>query len=286
MDTGFDVWTPKTLPEALGLLADNANALPIAGGTNVIVNIREGVYRQNRLVDISRLEELEGIQLKDDRLVVGAATKMSEILRSELVARYGEPLHKAAKYFANPLVRNRATLGGNLADASPAADSATPLLVLDAELELVNATSTRIVPINDFFIGVNKTAKKNDELIRSIRWPIQSADKKCDFIKLALRKGSSCSVISASVLLGFDSNGLVETARIAIGAVAVRPIRIVKAEKALLGNPLNTESIEIAATLAMEQVKPIDDVRSTADYRRKMSGVLVRRMLTGMGEES
>ncbi|MBN1318971.1 MAG: FAD binding domain-containing protein [Anaerolineales bacterium] len=285
MDTGFDVWTPKTLPEALGMLADNANAVPFAGGTNVIVNARDGAYRNCQLVDISRLIELDGILLDDEQMVVGAGTKIAELLNSDLVARYGKPLSRAASVFANPLVRNRATLGGNLADASPAADTAPPLLALDAELELVSATSSRLIPINDFFTGVNTTQKRQDELIRSVRWSIQAADKKSAFYKLALRKGSACSVISGSVVLGIDPNGLVESARIAIGAAAIRPIRIVDAENALAGHPLSSDRIDAVAKLVMDQVKPIDDVRSTADYRRKMSGVLVRRMLSGIAKE-
>lgn len=285
MNTEFDVWRPKTLTEALTMLAENANALPISGGTNVVVNAREGAYSNAVLVDISNLDELKEIQLVDEFVVVGGGARIVDILRSDLIARYGKPLHQAAGVFANPLVRNRATVGGNLADASPAADSAPPLLVLDAEVELVSANSSRMVSIDDFFIGVNKTQKRQDELIRSIRWPVEAANKKGAFIKLALRRGSACSVISGSALLGIDSTGVCQSARIAIGAAAVRPIRIKEAENALNGHPLTVENIESAATHAMATVKPIDDVRSTANYRRRMSGVLVSRMLSGMVKE-
>jgi CO/xanthine dehydrogenase FAD-binding subunit len=264
---------PATLEEAIGAMAGVDDVLPIAGGTNVVMAMREGEHRGKTLMDVTRLAELRGIRLENGHVVLGGGTTAAEVLDSVLVAEHGRPLHQAAAVFANPLIRNRATVAGNIADASPAADTAPPLLVLGTEVELVSASGTRWIPLDEFMVGVNQTMRRPDELIVAFR----------------LRKGSACSVLSVAVMVTTDGKGHVSQARIALGAVAARPIRAYRAEGALAGQALTEDVIEAAARLAAEATKPIDDVRSSATYRQRMAGILTRRLLAtaadGLGQE-
>jgi carbon-monoxide dehydrogenase medium subunit len=271
---------PATLDEALGALAGVDDVLPIAGGTNVITAMREGEYRGKTLMDVTRLAELRGIRLENGYVVLGGATTASELLESALIAEHARPLHQAARVFANPLIRNRATVAGNIADASPAADTAPPLLALGTEVELASATGRRRIPLDQFMVGANQTMRRSDELIISLSWPVPTAHSAGAFHKLALRKGSACSILSVAVMVQVGGEGYVSQARIALGAVAAKPIRAYRAEAALAGKPLTKGAIEEAARLAAESTKPIGDVRGTASYRQRMTGVLTRRLLT------
>jgi carbon-monoxide dehydrogenase medium subunit len=277
----FDLLIPKTLAEALEMLARyGSEAAPIAGGTNVVVGMREGRLRQKILVDVSRLAELRGIRQTDGHIRVGGGVTIAELLDEPLIARFGGPLREAAQGFANPLVRNRATVAGNLVDASPAADTAPPLLVLGAEVELEGQGGKRRVPLDRFLIGPNETARRPDELLMAVRWPVPLPDSAAAYRKLALRKGTACSVISAAVMVEWDGSGQCRQARIALGAVAARPLRAYAAEEMLRGRGLSEAAIVEAGRLAAGAVDPIDDVRGSAAYRRRMVEVLVRRLLS------
>ncbi len=295
----FDLLRPGTLPEALAMLA-SGNALPIAGGTNVIVDLRAGrggvtppggggggeggaTPPLRTLVDITRLAELRGIRREDGHLVIGGGTTLSDLLHDPLVAHHAPALREAAAVFANPLIRNRATVGGNLVDASPAADTAPPLLVLDAEVELASRDGTRRVPLADFLVGVRKTLRRPDELLTAVRVPLPP-DARCasHFHKLGLRKADAISVLSAAVALTWDAAGCCTSARIALGALAPTPRRAPAAEDALLGHVLTPARIAEAARLAGEAARPIDDIRGAAAYRREVAEVIVRRLLGQM----
>lgn len=277
----FDLLIPTTLAEALDMLARyGPEAVPIAGGTNVVVAMREGCLRQKILVDVSRLPELRGIRRTDGHITVGGGVTIAELLDDPLIARFGGPLREATQGFANPLIRNRATVAGNLVDASPAADTAPPLLVLGAEVELEGEVGKRSVPLDRFLIGPNETARRPNELLTAVRWPVPPADSAAAYQKLALRKGTACSVISAAVLVEWGGSGQCRQARIALGAVAARPLRAYVAEEMLRGRGLSEAVIVAASGLAAGAVDPIDDVRGSAAYRRRMAELLVRRLLS------
>jgi len=282
----IDLLRPKTLPEALAMLAERAPAAkPLAGGTNVVVELRDGHHGGKSLVDLSRLQELRGIQRQDGHIVIGGGTTMTDLLMHPLVAAHGSPLKEAAAVFANPLVRNRATVAGNLVDASPAADTAPPLLALGAEVELVCQSGSRWVPLHEFMVGVRKTLIQPHELLRSVRWaaplPFRSG---AAFYKVGLRKADAISVLSAAVMVECDEAGNCREARIALGAVAPRPIRAAEAENVLRGQTLKADVIAEAAHLAAESTRPIDDIRATAAYRKRVTEVTVRRLLTRVAE--
>jgi carbon-monoxide dehydrogenase medium subunit len=276
---------PATLKEALGVLAGADDLLPVAGGTNVVMVLRAGGYRGKTLMDVTHLPELRGIGLEDGHLVVGGGVTAAELLDSPFIAEYAWPLHQAVQVFANPLIRNRATVAGNIADASPAADMVPPLLVLDAEVMLASASGSRRVPLDQFIVDANQTQRRADELIVSLRWPFPAVLSAGGFHKLALRKGSACSVLSVAVMLHCSEEGSVSQARIAMGALASKPIRAYRAEDELVGRILSKEAVEQASRLAAESTRPIDDVRGSASYRRRMARVLTRRLLTEAAAE-
>jgi len=276
----FDLLRPQTLTEALALLAEHApDVMPLAGGTNVIVELRDGHPCPPWLMDVSKLRELLGIRREDGHIVIGGGTTITELLTHPLIAEHGLPLGQAAAKLGNPLVRNRATVAGNLVNASPAADTAPPLIALDAEVELTSQTRTRRVPLDEFMIGVNRTLIQPDELVTAIRWPVPPVRSAAGFYKIGLRKADACSVINAAAMVTWDENGRCQHARIAIGAAAPHPVRAREAEAALVGQPLKADVIDQAAHLAAQATQPIDDLRGTAAYRRRMAEVIVRRLL-------
>jgi carbon-monoxide dehydrogenase medium subunit len=282
----FDLFRPRTLPEALALLAEQApNVMPLAGGTNVIVELRNGHTCPSKLIDVSKLRELRGIRRDDGHIVIGGGTTIAELLTHPLITEHGLPLRQVAAKLGNPLVRNRATVAGNLVNASPAADTAPPLIALGAEVELTSRAGTRCVPLDEFMIGVNKTLIQPNELVTAICWPVPVARSAAGFYKIGLRKADACSVINAAAMVVWDENGRCQQARIAIGAAAPRPVRAKEAEAALIGQPLKADVMAEAAHLAVQATQPIDDIRGTAAYRRRMAEVIVRRLLMQIAEQ-
>ena len=287
----FDLLTPQTLPKAIEMLAEGTpDVVPLAGGTNLIVDLRGGRYRPPPsppceggsalvLVNVAGLDELRGIRQEAGRLVVGGGVTIAELLDDPLIAQYAPVLREAAAVFANPLVRNRATVGGNLVDGSPAANMSPPLLVLDAEVELASKAGVRRVPLDNFLVGVRQTLRRPDELLTAIRWPIPPPRSASAFYKIGLRKSDAIAVVSAAVMVACDERGHCEQARIALGSVAPRVIRARAAEETLRGQPLTGKVIAEAARLSAEVACPIDDIRGSAAYRQRVTEVLVRRLL-------
>jgi len=282
----FELYTPHSLQEALQLLDKNApSAFPIAGGTNLTVDMRSGRHRPKVLVAIDRLPELKGVWRDDNgNVAIGSGTCIADLLNEPLLSQYAPALVQAARLFANPLIRNRATIGGNLGDASPAADSAPPLLIADAEVELASQGGNRRVPLAEFFIGVRKTQLKPGELIKAVYFPIMPAQCKSGYYKLGLRKADAISVISVAVMLE-GQKGRCSRARIALGSVAPVPPRALAAEDALKGQPISDTLLSEAARLAAESASPISDLRASAEYRRRMVAVLVKRLLSQAAAE-
>ena len=269
----FDLLQPESLRRALELLDKNRDAQPLAGGTCLLVDLRKRTTAAETLLDLSKIRDLSGIRIEDDELVIGARTTIADLLFDPLVEEHAGVLHEACRTFAAPLVRNRATLGGNIAHASPAADAAPPLLVLDAMIELQAIGRRRVVPITRFFTGPCETARREDELLTAIRIPL-AAQAHHAYIKLGQRKADSISVVSVACMA--VSN---ESPRIALGAVAPRPIRAWDAEEVLKGVDLTLQTAALAAKVASEEAQPIDDLRGTGEYRRREVEALVRRCL-------
>jgi carbon-monoxide dehydrogenase medium subunit len=276
----FDLLRPTTLPEALEILTKGGpDVTPLAGGTNVIVDMRAGHRSPRALLDLGKVAELRTIRTQDGHIWVGGGTTIADLLNHPLIAEHGALLREAAAHLGNPLIRNRATLAGNLVDASPAADTAPPLLILDAEVELVSSKGTRRLSLEDFLVGPNETLLRSEELLVAVRWPIPPPQSSGGFRKIGLRKAGACSVVTAAVMVTWNGNHVCHEARIGLGAVAPKPIRPHAAEKALRGQPLTEQVIAEAARLSAEATSPIDDVRGSADYRKRVVEVVVRRLL-------
>lgn len=281
MQSEIELYRPQNLAEALTLLAQyGPDGKPMAGGTNIVVELRDGQHNCKSLVDLSLLKELRGINLEDGYIVIGGGTTITELIDHPLICMHAGILKEAAQLFANPLVRNRATVAGNLVDASPAADTAPPLLALKAEVQLMNRAASRWMKLEDFITGVRKTNLQPGELMFAIRWPVPSDRSAGAYTKVGLRKADAISVLSAAVMVELDDAGLCKQAIIALGAVAPKPFRAHEAEALLFGKVLEPELIAEAARLAAETTRPIDDIRGTAAYRKRVTAVTVRRLLT------
>lgn len=275
----FELVNPRSLEEALQVLAVNSpEVLPIAGGTNLTVDMRSERHKPKVLVNIENLPELKGIRREDGHVWVAGGTTIAELLKDSLVAQTAPALKSACAVFANPLIRNRATVGGNLADGSPAADTAPSLLALDAEIELASQDGKRLLPLDDFFIHVRKTARRPDEIVTALRWAGLEPGTVSAYYKLGLRKADAISVVSIAVVLTVAA-GVCQKARIALGSVAPRPLRAKRAEQLITGKVLTRNLLEEAAVLAADEASPISDLRASADYRRRITLVLTRRLL-------
>jgi carbon-monoxide dehydrogenase medium subunit len=263
-------YQPTTLTHALALLNEHAgSARIVAGGTDVLVELSRGVRETDGLIDITRLTELKGVCREGDALWLGALATHNDVVASpECVAR-ALPLAQACWEIGAPQIRTRATLAGNLVTASPANDTITPLLALNAEVILESLAGERVLPLAEFYAGFRRTVLQPGELVRAIRVPLLRPNQRGLFVKLGLRRAQAISVINLAVVLTFDSvqPATVTDARIALGCLAPTVVRAPTAEAFLVGKTLSADVCQAAGSLACEDVRPIDDVRGSAQYR-------------------
>lgn len=267
------------LKEACSLLSQyGEKARILAGGTEVMVAINRRLLSPEVLIYIGSCG-LNYIKAEGDGLVIGAATTHTEIARSALVWERAPLLAEAVKSIGSPAIRNMGTIGGNLVNASPAADAAVALLALGARLKLISANGERNVDVEAFFIGPGKTVMQSNELLQEVIIPSQSKGSKWAWYKLGKRKTNVLSVISVAIALQMPSS-ICSQARIALGSVAPTPLLAKRAGALLERKQLDGALIEEAAKAASEETTPIDDVRATAWYRRRACEALVKRLLS------
>ena len=276
----FDLETPERLEDAVALLANGNGAaiLPLAGGTNLIVDIRARRLAPDRLVSLSRIGELRWIRCSDGRIAIGGRTTVSDLLRSAEIARHGPSLVDSARVFGGQMVRNAATVAGNIACGSPAADLVPPLLSLDADLVLTGPSGSRTVPLAAYFTGYKSDVRRADELIAEISWAVPAARSANRFYKLARRKGDAITITGVAVSLTV-ANGVCAKARIALGAVSPTALRALGAEALIEGKAPTPALIDEVGRAAAEECRPIDDIRASADYRRHTVHMLTRRLV-------
>lgn len=279
----FHYHRPSSLEECFDLMETYANrSKVIAGGTDLMPALRSGKLKLSpdyHLIDISRLNEIRYVKENDGLICIGSATTLSEIQKSEVVKNRIPVLAQVMEKMGSLQVRHMATIGGNLCNASPAADSAIPLLILGASVRIGSRRGEREISLSDFFLGPGKTVLGPDELLLEIRVPMPSPDAVCTFYKLGRRNAFTLSVVSVGVYL--EKNGeTVKTSRIALGAVAPIPMRAREVENYLIGKKLDESTIEEAASLVENEVKPITDVRGSEWYRKEMARNLVKKMLS------
>jgi carbon-monoxide dehydrogenase medium subunit len=272
---------PSTLDEALQALAAHpapGDARIIAGGTDVMVEIEHGLATASTLIDLSRLPGLDQITESAGRIHIGPLVTHNQAVANPLILQHAWPLLRASWEVGAPQIRNRGTIAGNLATASPANDTIPALWVLDADLTLASVRGRRTLSFPEFFLGVRKTAREPDEIIVDISFPAPPDSARSTFIKAGLRRAQAISLINIAAFLDFDGD-IVSDARIAFGSVAPTIVRAPAAEAALLGQSLAPDRIDLAVELIQEAISPIDDVRATAAYRRHLAGVITRRAL-------
>jgi carbon-monoxide dehydrogenase medium subunit len=267
---------PRDLSELLRIKRDlRKKALILDGGTNLLIYIKDGVIREGTIVDVTRLPELKGIRRVNGSVEIGAAETMTDLMNSPVLQESIPFIPEFLRDFGNLLVRNTSTIGGNIADASPIADSAPPLLVLGAAVVAANIEGERVIPLDEFFVKPQETTLEADEVLLRFRVPVPESGRG-SFIKLGLRRGTSCSVASVAVWLAAEG-GSVRDIRIALGGVAPKPIRVKKTERDFVGKKLDEQAIDRIAEGVTEEIKPITDVRGSAEYRREVSARLLSR---------
>ena len=275
-------FTPTSVEQVLRLLDQHGTqARLIAGGTDLLVEMEQGARRAPILIDIGRVAGLHKIALEEDSLHLGPLVTHNHLVSSPLVLENAFPLAQAAWTVGAPAIRNRGTLGGNLITASPANDTITPLWAMGGSVTLRSLQGERILPLPEFYQGVRQIDLAPNEMLVGIEVPALGPTDRGMFVKLGLRRALAISVVNAAVILHFEDN-VVTRARITLGSVAPTIIRAPEAEGMLVGGELTPEQIEHASRLAAQAAAPIDDIRSGADYRRRMVKVLVERALTAL----
>lgn len=274
----FDYYQPKSADE-LDVVLDRTRGRLVAGGTDVLPRMRRGLLNDDCLIDISRITDLHYIHQVDGHIEIGALTTYAEMLESPLIHEEMPALAQAAATVGCPQTRHRGTIGGNLANASPAADSAPPLLTLDANVHLSSAKTARAVPLSDFFVGPGKTRLESGEYIHHVTIDRPKGKWGASFHKLGKRSGMAIAVASVAVDLELAPDGRLQTARLAFGSVAPCPIRGLHAEEILHGEAPSSQLFQRAAQAALADISPIGDIRASLEYRMHVVPILVQRAL-------
>ena len=279
----FDFYAAKDASEAVALLAQHGPAVKVlAGGTDLLADLKfaNASHAPKVVVDISRADDLRGIDITEQGLRIGALATHTEIMRSPLIQDLFPALVDAAHTIGAVQTRNLGTLGGNLVTAVPSMDSGPTLVALDAIVTIASPEGRRQLPLVDFFVGPRKTVLKPSELLVEIIIPKESVGKPAHFLKFGLRKGQALALVNvaAATWVDWDKNAFVAP-RISLGAVAPTVIHASSAESYLEGKTITPEAMSEAGKLAVNDAKPINDFRASAAYRRDLIAVLTNRAL-------
>ncbi|MGV8981240.1 FAD binding domain-containing protein [Clostridium sp.] len=271
----FDYVKPKMLTEALNYLEQNEGTRILAGGTDLMIILRHNLEMPQHILDIKGISETNRLDYKPTvGIFIGACATVNQVAESEFIIEKYPALVQAANSLASYQLRNRATLVGNICNASPGADLAGPLMVYDAVVHIASAEGARTIPINSFFTGVKKTVLKKNELVIGVSIPDVLDGDTSIFLKQGRIKGHDLAIVGVTARIT-DNKKI----RLAITAVAATPISIVKLEEELSEQPLTTELAIMAGKEVRNIIKPISDVRSSSEYRLHVCGVLVKRAL-------
>ena len=280
-------FAPTSLDQAVECLKDGDVTI-LAGGTDLTPQSQAGRIKiKHTLMNIRHIPQLSGITLEGKEIRIGALATITEIMQHPLIRQHLPVLVDACNHFASDQIRNAATIGGNICNASPAGDTLVPLLVLDATVELASMPEANLyrhsMPLSTFFVGPGKTRRSLCELVTCVRIPLPAENHVAHFHKLGTRPALDISTISIGIG-GTLKDGALSNVRVAFGAVAPTPVRASQTEKALEGKLLDAAAIELIADVARDEVKPIDDVRATAWYRKEMIHNITKRMLSHVAQ--
>jgi len=277
----FEFHEPTTVSEAceiMGRLRENAR--PLAGGTDLIVNMKKKLIRPDYVVSLAKIEDLQGIVRENGFLKIGACVTAAEIAGSDAVEKTFGALAEGARVLGSPLVRNLATIGGNVVSARPAADLPPPLMAYGAGALLIKSSGERTVDLSDFFEAPGKTVMEPDEILTRIIIEVPQGPYGGSYIKLGVRQTLEISLVNVAAFISLDGpDGPINKARIVLGSVGPTPIRALSAEEILKGQLPAGTLFERAGEAAASDAQPIDDFRGSAEYRRDMVAVLTRRAL-------
>ncbi len=284
----FDFVQPQTMDEALEILSERGQETKVlAGGTDLVRLLKLGNIDPGLVMSIDRLQELKKIESTDDGgLNIGALVTMAELARNEQVRKIVPALVKAAGQLGSPLVRNRATIGGNFVNASPCADSAPPCAVMDAVVVLQSKKGKRRLYLHEFMTGPGQTTKQPDEILVQIEIPNPGDHTGSDFQTLSRRKALEITIASSTARVSMDDDGVITHARVCLGSVAPTWLLSKGAQTVLEGQKPDDELVQLACDAAVKDASPIDDLRAAAQYRRMMVEVLTRRALVGAIEQA
>ncbi len=278
--------TVTSIEETLPLLTEyRSRARIIAGGTDLILELENGQRSEvDTLIDVTRISDVDQIRVEQDGVVdIGPLVTHNHCAGSALIIERAFALAQACWKVGAPQIRNRGTIAGNVITASPANDSISPLMAFGARLTLRSSSGERVVALEDFYTGVRQTIMREDEMLIDIAFPLPSEASRSTFCKLGLRRAQAISVMNAAVVLTMDGD-VVQKANITLGSVAPSIVHASEAETFLRGKRLTTDTIAQAADLAAQAADPIDDIRGSAEYRRKMVRVLTKRALQSLAD--
>jgi len=275
----LEYFEPPSLAEALSFLAAHrGEARVVAGATDLLVDMRLKGLAPKYLVNINKLKELSYIREEGDALAIGALTRIRDLERAPLLRERYPAIVEAAAQFGSIQIRNLATLGGNLAHATPSAEMAPPLLVYEASVKVAGPGGERMVPLTDLFTGPGSTVMAPDEVLTEVRIPVPPQGWGSAYLRLCVREALDIAIVNVAAGLAL-TDGRVREVRIALGAVAPTPLRAGRAEAALTGKAPEDGTLAEAARLAAAEASPISDVRASAEYRREMVEVLTGQAL-------
>jgi CO/xanthine dehydrogenase FAD-binding subunit len=278
----YELKTPAALADALTLLADEPGVWrPFAGGTDLMVLFEAGRLAHRKFINIWNLPELRGIEVTPEYVTLGSLTTYTDVQASEVLQEEFPMLCRAASETGGLAIQNRGTLGGNIANASPAGDSPPALLVYEAELELVSAKEARLVPYNGFHTGYKQMSLRGDELIKSIRLPRRGERWRHYYRKVGTRKAQAISKICFAAIAALDG-GSIREVRLAMGSIAPTPFRCSKTEEVLRNRKPDAATVSAAREELAREIAPIDDIRSTANYRLQVALNVLEDFLTTM----
>jgi xanthine dehydrogenase iron-sulfur cluster and FAD-binding subunit A len=282
-----DYYNVNSVTEALQLLAQYpARARIVAGGTDIMLEMERGQRPDiDVLIDITRIPDLDRIVVRDDVAYIGALVSHNQVVANPVMIERALPLAIACWEVGAPQIRNRGTVAGNLITASPANDTITPLMAMQASVKLASVRGERIIPLSEFYTGVRRTVMQPDEMLVEIQVPLLSSNERGVFFKLGLRRAQAISVVNTAVIVKTAADGVITDAQITLGSVAPTIIAVPAASQYLQGKKLSHDVINEAAQLAVEAATPIDDVRGSAAYRLQMVHVMVSRALRALMQD-
>jgi len=277
----FDFHEPTSVKEACQMMAEfKEKAKPLAGGTDLMVNMKKKIVSPEQIVSLGRIEALKDLSRENGTLKIGACFTVADLSVSETVQKLLSALGSGARALGSPLVRNLATVGGNIGSARPAADLPPSLMAYGARLSIESSRGSRQLDLEKFFKGPGMTALAPDEVITTVQVDIPGPGAGAGYINIGVRKAQDCNIVNVASFLALDEkDGTVKTARIVMGSVGPTPLRAPTAEKVLIGSKPDASLFAKAASAAEQDCSPILDFRGSAEYRRAMVGVLTRRTL-------